>query len=89
LYRLHTFLSPPTDLVDLSEGDESDEEEREEEKRREEEERNLAAAQQLRISQLLEVPPGIDLFSRRDGSVGFKYFTFQDLSLENDFKYAR
>jgi hypothetical protein len=72
----------------LSDNEESDEEGREEE-RREEEQRSLAAAQQHRINQLLEVPPGIDLFSQKDGSVGFKYFTFQDLSLETDFKYAR
>ena len=73
----------------VSESEDSDEEEKEGE-RREEERRKLAAAHHQRINQLLEVPPGIDLFKRKNNKkLGFSYFTFQDLSLEEDFGYAR
>ena len=75
-------------MKNLSESEDSDVEEKEQEKR-EEERRKLAAAHHQRINKLLEVPPGIDLFNQKDKLARFKYFTFQDLSLEDDFGYAR
>jgi len=68
---------------------EDSEDEEMKQKRQEENRRKLATVHQLKINQLLEVPPGINLFSSFDPARGFKYFTFEDLSLEEDFKYAR
>jgi len=43
----------------------------------------------IRLKQLEEVPPGLELFNQPDGSLGFRYFTFEDLCLVKDFDYAR
>jgi hypothetical protein len=76
----------------MESSDEDMEDERinaEKQQKREEERLKEDREKRIRLQQLEEVPPGLELFKQKDGSVRFKYFTLADLSLVKDFGYAR
>jgi hypothetical protein len=76
----------------MESSDEDMEDERinaEKQQKREEERLKEDREKRIRLQQLEEVPPGLELFKQNDGSVRFKYFTLADLSLVKDFGYAR